>query len=54
MTTTATAQTNSQEYESLPTERSFPLFTSICAPNEYELNQYDYNMSFPHNNKNWK
>lgn len=44
MTTTQTATTNSLDYAE-STERSFPLFESICAPNEYELNQYDTNLN---------
>lgn len=44
MTTTQTATTNSLEYDS-DSKKGFPLFESICAPNEYELNQYDINLN---------
>lgn len=43
MTTTQTATTNSLEYDS-DSEKGFPSF-EICAPNEYELNQYDINLN---------
>lgn len=48
MTTTQRATSDSLEYDS-DSKKGFPLFKNICAPNEYELNQYDTNLNSHYN-----